>query len=212
MSQANDVIVWATSQIGTHEGRSGGHWNNRTKYAAIAGHADGYAWCATFVCAAFIKAGLRHLIETPSAGVDQLSVGFKRAGRWSQYPAVGAVVFYGKPSDLNHTGIVARYDNDYIWAIEGNTNDSGSREGDGVYLKQRARRAANVVGYGYPKYDEGIVSADPAFQRKPATKPTAPKAKPTPNLDVMIKAGKRAKLPKIVRQLEAIRAKRRARK
>lgn len=43
-------------------------------------------------------------------------------------------------------------------------------------------------------------------------KPPAPKVKPTPNLDVMIKAGKRAKLPKVVRQLEAIRAKRRARK
>lgn len=212
MSQANDVIAWATSQIGTREGRSGGHWNNQNPYAKIAGHANGYAWCATFVCAAFIKAGLRHLIETPSAGVDQLSVGFKKSNRWSQYPAVGAVVFYGKPSDLNHTGIVARYDSDHIWAIEGNTNDSGSREGDGVYLKKRERRSANVVGYGYPKYAEGIASADPAYARKPAPSKAPAKVKPTPNLDAMIKAGKRAKLPAVVKHLEAIRKKRQARK
>lgn len=42
--------------------------------------------------------------------------------------------------------------------------------------------------------------------------PPKPKVKPTPNLDVMIKAGKRAKLPAVVKQLEAIRKKRQARK
>lgn len=200
MSQSSKVIEWAAKQIGFREGRSNGRWNNRNPFAKIAGHADGYAWCATFVCAAFIKAGVRHLIATPSAGVDQLSVGFKKAGRWSEYPAVGAVVFYGKPSDLNHTGIVARYDNDHIWAIEGNTNDSGSREGDGVYLKKRARRSANIVGYGYPEYAEGIESADPAY-RRPATKPKPAKTVPaTPNIDKAIRASKGR--PRVIKALE----------
>jgi hypothetical protein len=157
----------ARSQIGYHEGRSNGHWNNNQKYSKeLPGFAwsNYQAWCATFVCWVFWKVGHYDLLETPSAGVDQLSVGFKRAGRWSEYPAKGAVVFYGVPHDLSHTGICVDYDDDWIYVVEGNTNGNGSREGDGVYLKKRFRRDSYVVGYGYPKFPEGIESADPRFK------------------------------------------------
>ena len=88
---------------------------------------------------------------------------FKARKRWSEYPAIGAQVFYGTSRDLNHTGIVVGYDATYIETIEGNTNDDGSREGKAVMRKRRARRGTNVVGYGYPQFSEGIASADPAF-------------------------------------------------
>ena len=41
---------------------------------------------------------------------------------------------------LSHIGIVERFDphQQIVHTIEGNTNDHGSREGDGVYAKQRA--------------------------------------------------------------------------
>jgi hypothetical protein len=119
----------------------------------------------------FKKAGLENLIKTPSAGVDQLSVGFKRDNRWSEYPAIGAVMFRGVPSDLSHTGVVVDYDDTFAYTIEGNTNDTGARLGDGVYALKRTRRDDRLVGYGYPKFKEGIKSADPAFQ--PGPKPGA---------------------------------------
>ncbi|GAA0977522.1 hypothetical protein ENKNEFLB_02094 [Nocardioides aquaticus] len=172
---ANRVIAEARKHVGFRETYSGGHWVNGNKFAAIAGHANGYAWCATFVCAIYKLAGVAGLITTPSAGVDQLSVGFKKAGRWSESPAIGAVVFYGTPADLNHTGIVASYIGDTITAIEGNTNDTGSREGNGVYVKTRPRRGSGTaVGYGYPAYPEGIVSADPAWADRGPKGPGAP--------------------------------------
>lgn len=166
-SQAEKVIQLARVELGYHEGRSGGHWNNDNKFAGQMGWANHQAWCATFVCSRFKAAGLLSLITTPSPGCDPLSVGFKRARRWSEYPAIGAVVFFGIPSDLSHVGIVEAYDDDFIWTIEGNTNESGAREGDGVYAKRHLRRDARVVGYGYLAYSEGTISADPAWQKTP---------------------------------------------
>ena len=65
-------------------------------------------------------------------------------------------MFYGTPSDLNHTGVVIGFDATYITTIEGNTNDDGGREGDGVYRKVRRRRDSNVVGYGHPKFPAAL--------------------------------------------------------
>jgi hypothetical protein len=142
---AAHLIAIAKKYIGFREGT-----NNDNPFAARAGFANHQAWCASFVVAVFKEAGLLSLLTTPSPGVDQLAAGFKRAKRWSEYPALGAVVCYGKPSDLNHTGIVVAYDADTITTVEGNTNLDGGREGTGVFLKTRLRRSTNVIGYGYP--------------------------------------------------------------
>lgn len=115
-----------------------------------------------------------------TASTDFGATWFKRENRWSEYPAIGAQVFYGVGSDMNHTGLVYDYDGTYIYTIEGNTNASGSREGDGVYAKKRRRRDSYVRGYGYPAYPEGIKSADPKWAHA-APKPTAkPKGKGSP--------------------------------
>jgi hypothetical protein len=163
---AADVIRVAKAEAGYHEGYANGHWNNIEKYAPqVPGleWAQGQAWCATFVSWCAMKAGAADLFPR-TASCDVAGAFYRNAGRWSDYPAIGAQVFYGSISDLNHTGIVYAYDDTYVYTIEGNTNDNGSREGDGVYLKKRARRDSNLVGYGYPKYADGLVSADPDFQ------------------------------------------------
>ncbi|MFD4608272.1 hypothetical protein ACFWOT_09160 [Streptomyces sp. NPDC058440] len=72
---------------------------------------------------------------------------------------------YGS-SGQDHTGIVIAYDATFIWAVEANTNDNGSSEGDGVYIRRRRRSDANVYGYGLPAYAEGIYTADPALKGK----------------------------------------------
>lgn len=178
VSSTDQLTKIFKSYVGFREGKSGATWNNDNIFAKRAGFANFQAWCATFLVAGFKEAGLGNLITTPSPGVDQLSVGFKRAGRWSEYPAVGALMFRGVPSDLNHVGYVYAYDDTYAYTIEGNTNTTGSPQGNGVYQLKRTRRDARLVGYGYPDYPEGIDSADPGFARvgnpTPAPKPPAP--------------------------------------
>jgi hypothetical protein len=135
----------------------------------------------TFVSWVAYKAGASDLYPR-TASCDLGGAWFKTKGRWSEYPAIGAQVFYGLPRDLNHTGVVVAFDTDTITTVEGNTNDTGSREGDGVYLKKRLRRSANVIGYGYPNFPDGIKSADPDWvsgTKKPLITPVVVKTKPT---------------------------------
>ncbi|MFJ9616701.1 GH25 family lysozyme [Streptomyces noursei] len=164
------IIATAEREVGYHEGRdASGDWDNIQKYSEqVPGLAwsDGQPWCATFVswCAMVSgNAALYPRTASCAAGVEW----FRSIGRFSEYPAIGAQVFYGNGGG-DHTGIVARFDDTYIYTVEGNANDNGSAEGDGVYEKQRVRRDAYVYGYGYPKFATGIKSADPAYGGKPA--------------------------------------------
>jgi hypothetical protein len=180
------VIAAVQGQIGYHEGYSDGHWNNVEKYAGmVPGMAwvsdEGQPWCAVFACWGFQTGGLPAGSYPVTASCAEGVSWWKSKNRWSDYPAVGAQVFYG-PGGGSHTGIVVAYDNDFVYTVEGNTNDNGSSEGDGVYVKKRLRRDSWVFGYGYPAYPGGIVSADPAWQNQQlTTKPApAPTPKPTP--------------------------------
>lgn len=172
---ADKVIAVAKSQIGYHEGRDpSGNWNNHQKYSpAVPGleWSQNQAWCATFVSWVAMKAGVASLFPR-TASTDTAASWYQRKGRWSTYPAIGAQGFLAHGSDEFHTFIVARYDSTYVYTVEGNTNNNGSPQGDGVYALKRRRRDAVVEGYGYPAYPEGIISADPAWANR------APKAAP----------------------------------
>ncbi|WJN63042.1 endolysin [Streptomyces phage phiScoe3] len=187
-TEVQKILSLAEGEVGYHEGRSNGHWNNKEKYAAeVPGlaWADYQAWCATFVSWLALKADLAD--QYPRTASCEAGVAwFKKRGRFSEYPAIGAQVFYG-PGGGTHTGIVVSFDGSTITTIEGNTNDNGSAEGDGVYRKVRQRKSDFVYGYGYPKFAEGIVSADPAYKgeapkapSKPAPAKPKPKPKPAP--------------------------------
>lgn len=141
------VIQVARSQLGYREGR-----NNDTKYGRWYG-ANHQPWCAMFVSWIAAATGATAIIPkhdyTPSG-----AKWFKDRGRWGTRPRIGAIVYFNFPGDgvdrISHVGIVEKVNADgSIITIEGNTNDSGSREGNGVYRKQRK---VGIVGYGYPAY------------------------------------------------------------
>ncbi|MEV8015652.1 peptidoglycan-binding protein [Streptomyces sp. NPDC086554] len=177
MSVFEKVVSIGKAEVGFHEGRSGGHWNNKQKYSpAVPGleWSDYQAWCATFVAWVAMKAGAADLYPRTASCAVGVSW-FRNKGRFSAYPAVGAQVFFGNGGGA-HTGLVYAFDADYIYTVEGNTNDGGSAEGDGVYLKKRARRDAYTYGYGVPAF-AGLVSADPRWGGKSSGSVKAP-AKP----------------------------------
>ncbi|MBA9050791.1 MULTISPECIES: CHAP domain-containing protein [Streptomyces] len=175
MSVVDKIKSIAKGEVGYREGRSGGHWNNDQKYSKeVPGLAwsNFQAWCATFVSWVAFKAGAADLYPRTASCATGVAW-FRKLGRFSEFPAIGAQVFYG-PGGGSHTGLVVDFDSEWIYTVEGNTNDSGSSEGDGVYAKKRARKSDWVYGYGYPKFPEGIKSADPAYAHeapKPAPKP-----------------------------------------
>lgn len=149
------VIAVADAEVGYHEGFSNGHHDNLEKYAAqVPGleWANGQPWCAVFVSWVALKAGVPAIFPR-TASCDVAAQWFKDRGQWSDVPrGPGDQVFYGTLSDQTHTGVLIDFDASVIVTVEGNTNTSGSREGDGVYRKTRLRRDPFVVGYGHPAF------------------------------------------------------------
>jgi hypothetical protein len=190
-----ELLSIAKAEVGTREKFAAGHWVNDSKYNRWFGKIPGYSqggygwpWCAAFVSWVAHESG--HADLYPHTASCAIGVSwFKNRGRFSEYPAVGAQVFFGSGGGT-HTGIVYAYDADYVYTYEGNTNVSGGAEGDGVYAKKRARRDAYVYGYGYPDV-AGSLSADPDATRfgykhaKTSVVPSKPKPKyePFPGTD-----------------------------
>ena len=206
MSTVSNVINIAKGEVGYHEGRDpSGDWNNHQKYSpAVPGleWSQNQAWCATFVSWVALKAGAADLFPR-TASTNIAAAWYKQRKRWSEYPAIGAQGFLGVGNNMHHTFLVTGYDDTYVYTVEGNSNQSGSPQGDGVYALRRERKATNIVGYGYPAYPEGIVSADPAWQHaaKPAlpTPPKVPAPAPvpaahakTPNIDHAVESVQKA--------------------
>lgn len=135
------------SQIGYAEGA-----NNDTKYGRWYG-LNFQPWCAIFVSWCVAKAGCQGIIPkhayTP-AGAQW----FKDRDAWGQTPRVGALVYYDTAGlgRISHVGVVEKVLPGGRWyAIEGNTNAAGSREGR-VVRRQLRSVVGNKGGFGYPDY------------------------------------------------------------
>jgi hypothetical protein len=157
VTDVRTYLKWLTKQVGTQEKPRG---SNLQPYAALAGHPNGYAWCASFQVAGAKATELRLPDGASTASCALNEAAYKQAGRLSTTPRVGSVFFVYFPSlsRVAHTGVVWKVDGDRVHTIEGNSNDVGAREGYEVCLRTRpAKRATGTVGirsYGMPYYEE----------------------------------------------------------
>ena len=169
MYTIKSVIYLAQSQLSYHEGKTGGHWDNTQKYSEqLPGlkRSDGQPWCDVFANWVYWQAGIVVPDGAVSASCAASVAAYKKAGRFTEYPVVGAQVFYG-PGGGSHTGICIGWDLVHEIAIEGNTNTDGGPEGDGVYTKERERRSDYVFGYGIPYYPhDTALTPDPHWSGK----------------------------------------------
>ena len=119
------------------------------EYLKRAGVAVGLPWCAAAVAAWFRECGA----QTPAVGAASTDAWMGWAGAhnlWSQTPAIGSAVVYGKPGDAEHIGVVVRIQ-PLLFTIEGNSSlDAGNvREGIAVDLKNR-QGSTWILGYVRP--------------------------------------------------------------
>jgi hypothetical protein len=169
MYDAASAISIARSQVGYHEAKVKGVWSNDQKFSdQLPNYAwsDGQPWCAVFAQWCLWQVGVAVPSGARSASCATSAAAYKKSGRWTEYPVIGGQIFFGKNGG-SHTGLVYDFDDTYVRTVEGNTNDTGSAEGDGVYLRKRVRRDAYVFGYGIPLYTGTLKSADPKWDGKP---------------------------------------------
>lgn len=163
MPTANDLLGWARSQLGVTESPAG---SNRQPYAALAGHANGYAWCATFGVAAQRVVGLAPV--STSAYTPQVAVDAGQAGRTVRLadalPGDHAVVdFPGGRGRIEHYVILERHLGGTRWqTIEGNTSARGSQTNGGAVLRKQRDLGAMVRTVVFrPAYDGAAAGGGP---------------------------------------------------
>lgn len=195
---ASQILRIAAAEIGTLEGRDpDGNWNNRVKYSEWYGIID--AWCAMFVSWVFWRAGVLGVLAPKYASTFAGLTWFRKnelTGNWPPRPGDVFIMSAYHPEKAGawndttgtgwltiHTGLVEKYLGDgWFQTIEGNTNTSGSSQGNGVYrLKRQDTEGGHRFIFARPKYDPEPVVVAPTPAPTPvvtAPKPTAPKPIP----------------------------------
>lgn len=143
----------AEAEVGEKEyGNNGGPAVRRYQGASWL-QPGAWPWCAAFVCWVYREAVVR--TERPAPFSRPRTAGAWDFERWARdngvpllKPATSETVRRGDivVFTFSHIGIaVADEQGGLVETVEGNTNDAGSREGDGVYRKKRAKRKIRSV-------------------------------------------------------------------
>lgn len=141
--QALDIVSVAKTQIGFREGE-----NNDTKYGTWYGLPN-QPWCAMFVswCARQADVPLDILANCAIAAPDPGYFNIRYFDGEVYTPQQGDLFF---TKNFTHVGLVDYADGDIFYTVEGNTNDTGSDQGIGVFT---LKRTTADYYFGVPDYN-----------------------------------------------------------
>lgn len=136
----NEVRKTYTAEIGVRE--TGFNKGKRVEeYQKAANLKPGNAWCAAFITWTFKQVGIKAVTSGYSPNWFQSNVVYKRDDNINRNysPRIGDVfgLYFESKKRIAHVGFIDKQDGNYYITVEGNTNEAGSREGDGVYRKRR---------------------------------------------------------------------------
>lgn len=132
------------SQVGIRERTGANDGKEVETYLASVGLSRGNPWCAAFLHWSFVKAGVK---GTPRSGYSPswfpVSNTIYQRGKMERYTPGPTDVFgiwFENKGRISHVGFIDEWGKgSYAITVEGNTNEAGSREGDGVYRKRRLK-------------------------------------------------------------------------
>ena len=130
--QRKQLVAIAASQLGVREATGKNDGIAVESYLAVSGLDKGYAWCAAYVGWVYRQAGFS---QPKSAWSPDL---FPSSRITREYLAGNVLgIYFSDLKRIAHVGLIVKREGDWSVSYEGNTNISGSREGDGVYVKRR---------------------------------------------------------------------------
>lgn len=142
-SARSDVAEIYRSQIGIREltGRNDGR--EVEMYLRTCGLPRGNPWCAAFVTWVFQQAGVKAVVSAWSpAWFPPDKTIYTRGAKANKTPQMADVfgIWFANKKRVAHVGFIDEWQpGNFCQTVEGNTNEAGSREGDGVYRKRRLK-------------------------------------------------------------------------
>jgi hypothetical protein len=143
--RAEVVALIYTREIGVREATNHNDGSRVEEYLAAANRYKGDAWCAAFVSWTFKQAGVAAAVSGWSPDWFPTKNTVYTHGKANNLVPQRADVFgiyFSSLGRIAHVGFVDRWEegeSSFVVTVEGNTNDTGSREGDGVYRKRRLK-------------------------------------------------------------------------
>ena len=139
MTLAQKTLEIATAQIGVEEMPRNSNAGPEVEiYLKSVGLGKGYAWCMAFIYWCTHRASLHLNEKNPlkkTGGVlDQFN---SRPLLVKKAPQPGDVFIMDFNNGTGHAGFVEKIAGSTVYTIEGNTNDSGGREGYKVARRKR---------------------------------------------------------------------------
>lgn len=141
-SIAQESLFVASTQMGIREeGNNGGPEVSR--YLRAVGLGPGYAWCMAFIywCTdiACKRLGEANPLIKTGGVIDQWNrTSLRKIQKIDKSVKLGDIFIIDFGGGKGHTGFVLEINGGWVKTIEGNTNDSGSREGYEVASRSRA--------------------------------------------------------------------------
>jgi len=136
MSLGTDALKVAITQLGQQEKPLGSNWGKPVQdYLKSVGIGFPASWCMAFVYWCFNQTGKTNPLIKTGGVLRSWNEADKKYRVTTPKPGDIFIMDFGK--GLGHTGIVEKTDGTFIYTIEGNSNDTGSREGIEVTRKQR---------------------------------------------------------------------------
>lgn len=116
-------------------------------FLSSVGLPPGHSWCMAFVYWAFQAAAASLGVSNPLVRTGGCMKQWNETTCIKIYkdPLPGDIFIIDLGKGAGHTGIVTHVNQDNVITIEGNTNDNGSSNGDGVYV--RTRQKSRIKGY-----------------------------------------------------------------
>lgn len=148
MNVSIKAVQIAVSQIGKQENPPGSNWGEPVKtYLQSVGINFAAPWCMAFVYWCYQQAAKSYKVTNTAIKTGSVIHAWNKAPQHikSSVPRIGSVFIMDFGKGKGHTGLVEHFDTEFIYTIEGNTNDAGSREGIKVLRKKRLR--TTIKGY-----------------------------------------------------------------
>ena len=160
MSQRNDFIKFAISQVGVRGGNVVRKWYNE-KVANIGNY--NWPWCAAGISYCAHKVGIAENIIKPTASAPQMMRNFQGMNRFKKRgtytPKAGDIIvfkwIYNTTSIASHVGIVENVKNNYVNTIEFN---SGTLSDGAVTRCKYHIDNTVIVGYCVPDFKKSLIT------------------------------------------------------
>ena len=143
------LVSVAESQVGVREKTGKNDGKEVERYLRSTGLGKGYAWCAAFLTWCHNELSIPNPESAYSPDWFRSNVVYERMqlkdmGFTSKPGQVFGLYFESKRR-VAHVGMIVGETKFSYNTIEGNTNDGGSRDGDGVYKMIRNKRSIYVI-------------------------------------------------------------------